>query len=386
MRIVDLYMDYFKRIVAVTEKYFLEICIHSVTIALPLASSLQIIIKRNKSKQEKSLIAVHDPKLSIAYIDSTIHFPVTLYKTGAGYTSKVYYFRLVQHCNNKSIKNGKAKLDISTIVKNPLHLHDLRLNGSSDSKASICISASLQRAVNTLSYDDQITQTNEEEDFLKRQRISNSFDETVVKKHEVDEKKHMREQQKFLRRLEIVNSLNNSPQSAIILEESEASSCASPMSPMKSPESPGSPDRVQESAQGFSMFSIRPILVEFTEESINENTEGKKNLKNTDEDSEEQGDYDSYGEREREFNKSPENAEENVIVEEVREESESSSTYSEGINVENQEGMNGRPEGPLSSMAQTSPNVHSKEALISNAEISPEDPSLHKKCCTCILF
>lgn len=352
-------MEYFKRLASVTEKYYLEITVHSVQISLPLQSSLQIVIKRNNSKREKSLITKHDMNLNIAYINSTIHFPVTLYRTASGYTSKVYFFRLIQICNQKSIKNGKAKLDIGKLVNKPLEFFELELKNCSDKKAHLCISVQLQRALKTMSFATPVIEEKPEK------RISRSFDEPIPQRQEKNKEK---QREKFLRRLEIVKSLNSSPQSALIFEGSDVSSSASPLSPLKSPDSP---NRLEEPRSQSDFFSLKPILIDFSEDPVKENfsseEEPQVHLEKTEI---------LISDKVKEPQVPIEKTEiliSDTVEEPSNDESEHSSAYSEGAYVDFST--------PVTSLTEAVPNA--KQGQVTSAEISSDESQ--KKCC-CILL
>ena len=335
-------MEFFKRITAVPEKFYLEISIHSVCINLPLASSIQVIVKRNKTKKEKTrVIPINENK---GFIDATINFPVTLYKSSNNYNSKVYSFRLLQICNNKTIKNGKAKLDLNKIVNFPLILTNLQLNNCSDAKAYLCISASLQKIAKTMSCSQPSIIESPPE------RNSASVDETIFKS---PEQKKIQAKNKFLRRLEKVNDFHNSPQSTRIIQESDDSSCASPLSPDRSPDSPNK----IENFEGKSLFFIKPILIEYdSERKSHENIENVKNIANI------------------------ENIPE-ITIEEAKEQSEHSVSSDSELASDSAKIL----EKPVSTMTEVQPNCNTKENSITNAEIS-SGSSENNKCCKCIII
>ena len=358
-------MNYLKRIGSEPEKYSFEINIHSVKINLPLPSSLQIIIKRNKNKREKTPIIEYNQQTSIGYFNSIIQFPVTLYKSGKEYISKTYYFRLIQIRNNKSIKNGKAKLDLKTIINRPNELRDLPLKNCTDSKACICINASIIKISKTLSCD--FTLKNKEEIYPLEQK-SNSFDDTI-KIVAVEETKKIKAREKFLRRIEIVNSIHNSPESARVIVESDASSCASPSSPFRSPESPEINPYYYNTE---SKFSLKPVLIDFDQsdnEGKNESKEGAVEDKKLDEEKE--------GEETQKID----------IIEEANNEESETSSYSTEINRAEQDNIEGNKlKQPINSMSDARPNTQSKENTISKAEISSGNSDDTYKCCKCVLF
>jgi hypothetical protein len=69
----------------------------------------------------------------------------------------------------------------------------------------------------------------------------------------------MKNREKFLRRIEKVNDFRNSPMSAVVLQESDVSSCGSPGSPVRFLESP------EKNNVNLAGFSINPIKIDFDE-------------------------------------------------------------------------------------------------------------------------
>jgi hypothetical protein len=332
-------MNYIKRIGYVREKACLEIYIHSVQISLPLESSLQMVVKRNNNKKEKTGIVIHNQKLNIGYFDCTIVFPVTLYKSSNAYNSKVYYFRLLQMCNNKVVKNGKAKLDISTLLSNPLELKDLHLKNSTDPKACICLSANITKINKTFSCEQRV----EEEKVPERN--SNSFD---IK----SELKKQKSREKYLRRLEKVNNIYGSPQSAYIIK-SDQSSCVSP----------NSPDVYDDSEDTTSIFAIKPILIQNVD-TIEEKIESDVSSHHFKEEDIANGQFLDSNIDEQKEKKS--------LEEELSFEKETSPDFVE------------EPQkNPATSMESVEPNINSKEN-IEKIEIYSENSN--KNCCKCMIF
>lgn len=247
-------MDYLKRIVSLPEKFFFEISIESILVNLPLDCFIQITVKRNQKKKEKSPKYPYSPSNPLVIFDSKLTFPVTLYKTNSSYADKLYFFRLVQITHKKTIKNGKAKFNISSLAKSsPLSI-TLPLKGCSDSKALVNLTLSMTRIIKTESLNVNFFQTFKEQDDV---RGSRSFDQTPYSPIPQDQK--LKDREKYLRRIEKVNQIHNSPMSALILQDSDLSSCGSPTSPYKSPDSPFKP----EASDSF--FTITPIKIDFDE-------------------------------------------------------------------------------------------------------------------------
>ena len=247
-------MDYLKRIVSLPEKFFFEISIESILVNLPLDCFIQITVKRNQKKKEKSAKYPYSPSNPLVVFDSKLTFPVTLYKTSSSYADKLYFFRLVQVTPKKTIKNGKAKFNISNLVKSgPLKI-SLPLKGCSDSKALVNLTLSMTRIIKTESLNVNFFQTSRAQDDI---RGSRSFDQTPYSPIPQDQK--LKDREKYLRRIEKVNQIHNSPLSALILQESDMSSCGSPASPYKSPDSPFKPETSDLS------FTITPIKIDFDE-------------------------------------------------------------------------------------------------------------------------
>lgn len=364
-------MEYLKRIVTISEKFFLEVYIHSVHISLPVTSEIQIVVKRSNNKQQKTPKYLHDHSDNICFFDYNTSFPVTLYKDTRGYNEKKYYFRLLQTKGKKTIKNGKARLDLSTLISKPAELIDLPLNNCSDSKAYIIISASLEKANKTVSCSSFLPFYEPVSPEKLPQRSSNSFDNTVLYQKLEDKKQKAKE--KYYRRIEKVNSINSSPNSARIIEDSDVSSCVSPLSPLKSPESP---ERIDSLSEEYTNFTIKPIKIEFLEDEILKNNEIVA--------------------------ESPAKIEEIVyrhdkIVEVNEEESseyERHSVEEKILKCDNREGSQHNLEEdmyheevtlPYADINEAKASCEHKENKIESAEIGQEEKS-SDKCCKCTLF
>ena len=260
-------MDFLKRAVSLPEKFYFEVNIHSIEVHLPLDCFIQVVVKRSQKKKEKTPKYPYDPSSPLTHLDTTLTFPVTLYKSGSSYNTKNYFFRLVQLTKKKSIKNGKACFNISDLVRTLTSNLSLPLKNCSDRNASITLTLSLSRILKTESLGFNLKPP----EILSPERTSKSFDHSPITKNTEYEKQIQKE--KYLRRIQKVNSFHNSPMSATLFVDSDVSSCASPASPLKYPESP-------EKDEGSNpTFEIKPIKIEFEEEEAEEKEDfgGKEN-------------------------------------------------------------------------------------------------------------
>ena len=257
-------MDFLKRAVSLPEKFYFEVNIHSIQVHLPLECFIQVVVKRSQKKKEKTPKYPYDPSSPLTHFDTTLTFPVTLYKSGSSYNTKNYFFRMVQLTKKKSIKNGKACFNISDLVRASNSNLSLPLKNCSDRNASISLTLSLSRILKTESLGFNLKPP----DIISPERTSKSFDHSPIKKNTEHEKQIKKE--KYLRRIQKVNSFHGSPMSATLLIDSDVSSCASPASPFKYPESP-------EKEEIFSIgFEIKPIKIELEEEEEEEEGNDRK--------------------------------------------------------------------------------------------------------------
>ncbi|OMJ80388.1 hypothetical protein SteCoe_19383 [Stentor coeruleus] len=375
-------MEYLKRIVTISEKFFLEIYLHSVHISLPKTSEIQIVVKRSKNKKQKTPKYIHEHTESICFFECNMNFPVTLYKDTRGYNEKKYYFRLLQTKGKKAIKNGKARLDLSTLISKPAELIDLPLNNCSDPKAYIIISASLEKAHKTVSCSSFIPFYEPVSPEKIPQRSSNSFDNTILYQKLEEKKKKAKE--KYYRRIEKVNSIHSSPNSARIIEDSDVSSCASPLSPLKSPESP---ERADSLSDDYTFFTIKPIKIEYLEDEILKNNEIDTEISTKNEEIMYSHDkiVEVNEEESSEFEKH--SIEENSEFEKHSIEESSVKYDDKEISQNNLEEdiQNEEVTLPYADINEAKANYQQKENKIESAEIGQEEKS-SDKCCKCTLF
>ena len=137
----------------------LELTIHSVKFAAPSECQLQVVIKRGKSKKESSQILPCSPELDTVYFDSSFHFKLSMYRKGGKYLPKGVSIRLVQISHGKSLKNGKAKVDLSGVLNSPRVIvrEDYPLKRATDKTASIRISAIIARPIHSSSITSEST-------------------------------------------------------------------------------------------------------------------------------------------------------------------------------------------------------------------------------------
>lgn len=257
-------MDFIKRAVSVPEKFYFEVTIHSVDVHLPLECFIQVVVKRNQKKKEKTPKYPYYPSSPTTQFDTTLSFPVTLYKSNSSYNKKKYFFRLVQLTSKKSIKNGKASFNLPDLLNDSNPFQSLRLQNCTDSKATINLTLSLSRLLKT----ESLALNLKVPEFDSPDRSSRSFDYSASPEAIAYQKQVKRE--KYLRSIHKVNSFHNSPMSASIMMDSEVSSCASPLSPIKYFDSPVKED------SSVPWFEIKPIKIE--EELSEDSDTGVKHL------------------------------------------------------------------------------------------------------------
>lgn len=139
-------MDRIHKLRAVEEHFQLHIQIHSVKLALPYSAGLQVILKRGKRKKKQTAVVDCDKITGVTFFDADIHFPITMYKRFDRFLEKKVSLRVVTVLGNKNLKDGKAIVNISSLIQSRrvVELQDFPLYGGSDKQASICISIMIE--------------------------------------------------------------------------------------------------------------------------------------------------------------------------------------------------------------------------------------------------
>lgn len=138
-------MDRIHKIRAVQEHYQLNIKIHSIKTTLPSSASLQVVVKRGKRNKKSSPMVECDNFTGVTFFDCDLHFAVTMFKRFDRFLEKKVSFRVVMFVGDKAVKDGKAIVNISSLVKNKrsIELQDFQLFGGWDKKALICMSITI---------------------------------------------------------------------------------------------------------------------------------------------------------------------------------------------------------------------------------------------------
>jgi hypothetical protein len=139
-------MDRIHKLRAVQEHFQLNIKIHSVKLALPYSAGLQVVLKRGKRKKKQTAVVDCDKITGVTFFDADIHFPITMYKRFDRFLEKKVSLRVVAVLGNKNLKDGKAIVNISSLVQNRrvVELKDFPLYGGSDKQASVCVSIMIE--------------------------------------------------------------------------------------------------------------------------------------------------------------------------------------------------------------------------------------------------
>ncbi|CAG9330788.1 unnamed protein product [Blepharisma stoltei] len=164
-------MKFLERLGAKPEFFMLELIIQKVYIGLQDHSELVIVIKRNSGERDNTPRVDWDPSKQEGLFDQMFHFKVTMYKKKDQYLPKWIYFNLMMIKDQKIIKNGKARLDISVILNSDFQLesYEIELKKCSDKNACLIIDASMRS-------------WSEEDEGKSSSTLAREYDEAKMKK------------------------------------------------------------------------------------------------------------------------------------------------------------------------------------------------------------
>lgn len=139
-------MAMIRRLGTTSEKFQLEMTIHSVHVKLDVPCALKVVIKRGKHKSETQELR-YPMQSGVVFFEQEVKLPVTLYKRGSSYQEKPIEFRLVRVVGDHYFKDGKGAMDLNGVAATgvPVFREDVPLKKSLDKDAVVCVSLDLIR-------------------------------------------------------------------------------------------------------------------------------------------------------------------------------------------------------------------------------------------------
>ena len=137
-------MAMIRRLGTTSEKFQLEMTIHSVHVNLDVPCALKVVIKRGKHKCETQELR-YSMQSGVVFFEQEVKMPVTLYKRGSSYQEKPIEFRLVRVVGDHYFKDGKGAMDLNGVATTgvPVFREDVPLKKSLDKDAVVCVSLDL---------------------------------------------------------------------------------------------------------------------------------------------------------------------------------------------------------------------------------------------------